>query len=185
MNFAAPYAAANPTPCPRYAKVSAPAGSSATLVNLYKFAGAYLRPGSEGPGVTAVQKALGVSPTGTFGPLTTAAVLKVKANYKLGSNPLMDAITWKVTLRWVAARQPAATPAPAAGGNPLAPYRNTTVKYDSRGPAVSALQRRLSVTPVSGWFGPNTRAAVQSWQRYRKLPATGVVDLKVWVALGA
>jgi hypothetical protein len=43
-----------------------------------------------------------------------------------------------------------------------------------RGSAVKSLQRKLHVRPVSGYFGPKTRAAVKRFQRRHHIKATGV-----------
>jgi peptidoglycan hydrolase-like protein with peptidoglycan-binding domain len=67
----------------------------------------------------------------------------------------------------------------------LTAYARSSLGYGAAGAAVSALQRVLRVTPVSGWFGPVTRAAVIAFQRAHGLPATGVVDSVTWHALGA
>jgi peptidoglycan hydrolase-like protein with peptidoglycan-binding domain len=64
-------------------------------------------------------------------------------------------------------------------------YARLTIGYGSAGAAVLALQRVLRVTPLSGWFGPVTRAAVVAFQEAHGLPGTGVVDGATWRALGA
>ena len=48
---------------------------------------------------------------------------------------------------------------------------------------VKTLQRLLRVSPVSGYFGPITRAAVVRVQRAAHLPATGVVNARTWIAI--
>jgi Transglycosylase-like domain/Putative peptidoglycan binding domain len=48
------------------------------------------------------------------------------------------------------------------------------LKYGMRGTAVKELQRKLHVRPVSGYFGPKTRAAVKRFQRRHHIKATGV-----------
>lgn len=67
-----------------------------------------------------------------------------------------------------------------------APYRFTfDMGYGTRHAAVSHLQRRLRAdglypreAPITAWFGPITRAALQRYQRSRGLPATGFLGPK-------
>ena len=54
--------------------------------------------------------------------------------------------------------------------------------YGSTGPAVTAVQRLLGVTPT-GWFGPVTTAAVRGFQRAHAIPTTGNVGPLTWAAL--
>ena len=65
---------------------------------------------------------------------------------------------------------------------PLAPYVKLVLTYDDSGPAVTAVQRLLGVTP-SGWFGPRTLAAVRAFQAKNKIPTTGNVGPLTWAAL--
>ena len=57
------------------------------------------------------------------------------------------------------------------------------LKYGSRGSAVVYVQRRLGVRPVSGWYGPKTRAAVKRYQRANGIRPTGMVGPKTWASL--
>jgi peptidoglycan hydrolase-like protein with peptidoglycan-binding domain len=88
------------------------------------------------------------------------------------------------------ATKPVAKPAPKPAAKPtvahpeLTRHKHLTISYGSRGSAVVALQRRLKVT-ASGWFGPQTRTAVQRFQRSRSLWVTGRVAPPTWKALGA
>jgi Transglycosylase-like domain/Putative peptidoglycan binding domain len=49
-----------------------------------------------------------------------------------------------------------------------------TLRYGMSGTAVKELQRKLHVRPVSGYFGPKTKAAVKRFQRRHHIRATGV-----------
>jgi peptidoglycan hydrolase-like protein with peptidoglycan-binding domain len=49
-----------------------------------------------------------------------------------------------------------------------------TLQLGSRGSAVKQLQRKLRVSPVSGYYGSETRAAVKRFQKRRGLSADGV-----------
>ena len=57
---------------------------------------------------------------------------------------------------------PTPTPVTSLPGTPL-------LQRDSTGPYVKALQRLLSVTPVSGFFGPLTDAALRAFQKSHHL----------------
>jgi peptidoglycan hydrolase-like protein with peptidoglycan-binding domain len=72
-----------------------------------------------------------------------------------------------------------------AGGDATAPSSSEVVlKSGDRGKAVKQLQRRLSVKPISGLFGPITEKAVKRFQRRRGLTADGVVGPQTRKALG-
>ncbi|MDP9399296.1 MAG: peptidoglycan-binding protein, partial [Actinomycetota bacterium] len=51
-------------------------------------------------------------------------------------------------------------------------------KFGSRGRTVKKVQRKLRVTPVSGYYGPKTKAAVKRYQRRHHLRATGALDAR-------
>lgn len=83
---------------------------------------------------------------------------------------------------------PLATPAPAAQAAPSSTHEVAskvypTLRYDSRGEAVKRLQRMLHVRPVSGWFGPLTKAAVMRFEGRHRLPVNGIVGAPTWRAL--
>lgn len=66
----------------------------------------------------------------------------------------------------------------------LWPYRLTTQRLGSRGPAVSAVQQFLG-QPQTGVFGPATASQVGLWQQTLQLPVTGRVTPTDWHAMGA
>jgi peptidoglycan hydrolase-like protein with peptidoglycan-binding domain len=77
---------------------------------------------------------------------------------------------------------PRATPCPAP--TPVASLRGTPLlQRESTGPYVKQVQRRLSVTPVSGYFGLLTDAALRKFQKSHGLPETGKTDVRTWAAL--
>src|SRR4051794_7672562 len=61
---------------------------------------------------------------------------------------------------------------------------SNSLKGGSRGPAVKKLQRKLHVRPVSGYFGPKTRAAVKRFQRRHGLTADGIAGPATLARLG-
>lgn len=63
------------------------------------------------------------------------------------------------------------------------------LRQGARGPSVSTLQQRLRAhgfnVSVDGVFGPNTAAAVRSFQQRKGLGVDGVVGPRTWAALNA
>jgi peptidoglycan hydrolase-like protein with peptidoglycan-binding domain len=71
---------------------------------------------------------------------------------------------------------PEPTPVTELTGTPL-------LQRESTGPYVKQLQRLLSVTPVSGYFGPVTDAALRAFQTSHGLYVSGKTYGGTWVAL--
>ena len=180
LNWAAPYTAPNRTRCTTYPRVAAPAGASTLLRSLTAYSGQVLRSGSSGGPVNAVQQAVHTTVDGRYGAGTARAVATWQRAHGLTGSGVVGADTWRALLRVYKPTTPIVKPA-----NPLTPYKAVVLRYDSRGPAVVALQKALRVTPASGWFGPRTRTVVIDFQRRHRLPATGVVESRTWKALGA
>ena len=98
LNWAPRYRHANPAPCPRYPKVTAPAGSSATLKTLVKYSGMELRKGQSGPIVKAVQKVIGAKATGTFDAKTKTKLKSWQAEHDVTVTGTVNAATWRALL---------------------------------------------------------------------------------------
>jgi peptidoglycan hydrolase-like protein with peptidoglycan-binding domain len=200
LNWAAPYTGPRTSPCPPHLTVTAPGKASSVTAGLYAASGAQLGPGSTGPLVTVLQRALRVAADGSFGPMTGAAVSDFRVAHRLRAGQVVDAATWRALLAAMAtgagttpkptpAPPPAPTPRPVpkpvpspAPAGPLAPYVKLVLTYDSSGPAVTAVQRLLGVE-ATGWFGPKTLAAVRAFQAKHKIPTTGNVGPLTWAAL--
>ena len=101
LNWATPRRRANPQPCPYYRSVPVPAHASATKAALVHYSGARLLRGSRGPAVSAVQSALYVSATGTFGTATRTAVRVFQQRHHLAGTGVMNVPTWRALLRAV------------------------------------------------------------------------------------
>ncbi|MDQ1683692.1 MAG: hypothetical protein QOC82_429 [Frankiaceae bacterium] len=139
--------------------------------------------GSVGPAVQTLQRAVGATPDGDFGPLTKRAVTSWQTAHKLTATGVVDAATWKalpVPVAVAACRQ-------QVKGTGVTPTC-TTLARNATGPAVAVLQNAVRATgpriAVDAEYGDQTRAAVLALQSARKLPATGVVDAATWAALG-
>lgn len=202
LNWAAPYSGFRPVPCPPHVPVTAPRGAPAAAAALYRAAGARLAPGSQGPLVAALQRALGLGADGDFGPLTGTAVSAFRRAHGLAAGQVVDPATWRKLLAVAAdggipvgpapspvpAPSPSPTPsAPAgtAGGviaGPLAAYTRLVLHYGDRGPGVLAVQRLLHVS-ATGWFGPLTLGAVRAFQHAHAVPVTGNVGALTWAQL--
>jgi peptidoglycan hydrolase-like protein with peptidoglycan-binding domain len=180
LNWAAPYSGPNPTPCPDYPTVKAPAGSSALTKTLYTYSGMVLRRGSTGPVVTAVQRAIGTTADGSFGPVTESAVEAFQSAHGVAQTGVVDAATWRALLTGTTppVQQSVTTT------SPLTRYLGVVLRRGSHGPAVRALQHRLHIG-VTGHFNRHTKHRVQRFQRHHHLRATGVVRRSTWRALGA
>ncbi len=78
--------------------------------------------------------------------------------------------------------------------DPFAVFPGTPLLLGSSGEAVTALQQRLNIiadyypninsVPVTGYFGPETQAAVIEFQREFGLPPRGIVVAFVWERIG-
>jgi peptidoglycan hydrolase-like protein with peptidoglycan-binding domain len=98
LNWAAPYSGFNPRPCTRYPTVTAPAGASPTLRTLTTYSGRVLQEGTTGVAVKSLQKVVGVTATGTFGPATKRALQRWQAEHGLTRTGVVGRVTWRVLL---------------------------------------------------------------------------------------
>jgi hypothetical protein len=100
LNWAGDYAVFRTVPCPRYAAVAAPAGSSAVMAGLVKYSGAELFPGMTGEPVKAVQQAMRKPITGRYDAVTVAAMNRFKVASGLPANGVVDPYTWRALLNY-------------------------------------------------------------------------------------
>lgn len=126
-------------------------------------ASADVRSGDRGPAVARVQRSLGITADGIFGPRTDAAVRA----FQRASNLQDDGVVGPLT-------------ADALAGT----TSGALVQSGSRGPAVQRIQRALGIT-ADGVFGPQTAAAVRAFQGPAGLAADGVVGSRTAAALFA
>jgi peptidoglycan hydrolase-like protein with peptidoglycan-binding domain len=60
----------------------------------------------------------------------------------------------------------------------------TKLRTVGKSPHVVTIQKKLKVTPASGFFGSKTYFAVKRFQKSKKLRDNGFVDKATWDALG-
>lgn len=141
------------------------------------------RPFMKGSDVAEVQRAVGSTADGVFGPNTKAAVVRFQRAHGLSADGIVGPKTW------AAIRAPAPAPAPAPGPAPTpAPTPRPMIRLGSKGQAVKDLQWLLNVLAgqglkVDGDFGPKTETAVKNWQRFFHLGVDGIVGPQTWRSL--
>jgi peptidoglycan hydrolase-like protein with peptidoglycan-binding domain len=112
-----------------------------------------VRVGDQGTMVARIQRALGITADGAFGPRTQGAVRVFQQAAHLSADGIVGPQT----------------------ANALAGTRNgALLRAGSSGTAVARVQRALGL-PADGRFGPRTQRAVRAFQRSNGLPADGVV----------
>jgi peptidoglycan DL-endopeptidase CwlO len=133
--------------------------------------------GSTGPAVKTLQKAVGTTVDGDFGPATEKAVKAWQKKHAVPVSGVVDAATW--------AAMPLAVGLKACGrqvnGSGVATTCATLTAGDT-GLAVEVLQVAVGAD-VDGVFGALTKAAVEKVQRAAKLTASGVTTRQTWKAL--
>jgi len=123
-----------------------------------------LHPGDEGKSVKRLQRALGLTPDGIFGPGTRRILRRFQRRHDLAADGIAGASTWRML------RRSGRMASRSRGG--ARPKRSVTL-----------LQRRLGIG-ADGIFGPGTQRAVKRFQRSRGLTADGIVGAATWSALG-
>ena len=123
--------------------------------------GGVLQLGAQGASVASVQRALGVAADGIFGPATDAAVRAHQASHGL----TVDGIVGPQTRA-------------SLGGGGV-----RTAAVTTGGGGVAALQRALGV-PADGAFGPQTLAALRSYQASHGLAVDGIAGPATRASLG-
>lgn len=126
-----------------------------------------LKLGSRGSAVASVQRALGITADGIFGPKTRAAVKAFQKRHGLVADGIVGPKT-RAALAGTSAKDG------RRGGTPVKTFR---------APWVAPVQRALGI-PADGVFGPQTRAAVIAFQKRKGLVVDGIVGPQTLAALG-
>lgn len=77
----------------------------------------------------------------------------------------------------------AVAPATAASPSVVRPAVKPVLQLGATGKKVAKLQRKVGISPATGYFGPVTLAAVKRFQAAHGVPATGVVAAMTWAAI--
>jgi hypothetical protein len=99
LNWAYLYSRVNLLPCARFAAVLAKPAASATKKALVTYSGAAVRRGWQGPAVSAVQRALHLTATGTYTARTVTVVKSFQARHPgCPVTGAMNPATWRALL---------------------------------------------------------------------------------------
>ncbi|GHV16512.1 spore cortex-lytic protein [Clostridia bacterium] len=156
------------------------------------YPGYYIKQGQEGANVLLMQQYLRaiadkdpsipkITPDGSFGPATKAAVEAFQRKYGLSVDGIIGQDTWNKIVQVY------------NGGGTAAPAYPGLLESGNSGASVLQLQNRLNalrsrypsipyLTP-DGSFGPATKAAVEAFQRAAGLTVDGRVGPATWAAL--
>jgi peptidoglycan hydrolase-like protein with peptidoglycan-binding domain len=191
LNWADPYTSQRATRCPTYPLVVAPQGSSARLRQLTTFSGMRLVRGMTGPVVTAVQKIVGASPDGEYGPLTAASVRSFQTAHAVSVSGVVDAPTWRTVLAVVrsqdAAAPPTSSPTPTPTPTPMptptpTPTAPTPTAPTPTAPTPTAPTPSPTATPTPRPTATPTRPAAQ--RPVLRLGSRGIWVRRAQAALG-
>lgn len=145
----------------------------------------YLKPGSSGDEVRALQEVLvrlghlAATPNGNYGPATTAAVQAFQKAHGLEPLGVVGPATRAALNAGADAGTPAA-PTQAAPTGQRFVFEHFMGLGDDDSAQVTELQKRLTelghyTGAVTGYFGPATEAAVKKFQKVSGIPETGYV----------
>ena len=132
---------------------------------------------ARGPGVRALQRRLGLSADGMYGPQTKRAVKRYQRRHGLAA----DGVAGPQTRRSLGLGSGPVLKAKARARHRRGGQRPR--RHSRRGGGVRALQRKLGL-PADGAFGPQTERAVKRYQRRHGLTPDGVVGPSTRRSLG-
>jgi peptidoglycan hydrolase-like protein with peptidoglycan-binding domain len=94
LNWAGLPLSARTTPCSSHGTLTAPSGASTLYKQVVPWSGARAVLGNTGPVVAAVQRVIGVTADGDFGPNTMAALERWQTAHHIPANGTADQVTW-------------------------------------------------------------------------------------------
>jgi peptidoglycan hydrolase-like protein with peptidoglycan-binding domain len=145
--------------------------------------------GDRGPAVVRVQKIVGATADGIFGPNTKAKVIAWQRSKGIPADGL-----WGPQCEAAYKKSPAPKPSnPIYGRFPLPSghfygvndgtnWSHSGVRGGSDKFWVLKIQKKVG-TSADGIFGPNTRSKVIAWQKAHRLSADGKVGANTWAAM--
>jgi peptidoglycan hydrolase-like protein with peptidoglycan-binding domain len=135
--------------------------------------------GTTSAAVRILQAKLGSLPTtGYYGTLTRARVTAYQKLAGLPQTGVADPVTQaRLWVRgWSGGATTSSTGSIGSTGSTGTAATYPTLAFGTTSTAVRTLQTRLGALPVTGYFGPLTRARVTAYQKFVGLPQTGVAD---------
>jgi peptidoglycan hydrolase-like protein with peptidoglycan-binding domain len=135
--------------------------------------------GAEGRQVQLLQRALGISVDGMFGPETKEAVEHFQSSHGLA----VDGIVGSQTSAALGGGSANASAASVSTGEEGTTHNAVNTESSEAGGAVQRLQSALQLS-ADGNFGPETEAAVRRLQARHGLTVDGVVGPETWALLG-
>lgn len=154
---------------PDPADVPKAGGTSYRIVTAPASSRPLLKSGTAGAAVKVIQRAVGVTADGYFGPGTLSAVRAYQSRHGLTADGVVGAQTWARIL--------------ASGGKPAAhTSAHPILRQGAHGAAVARAQS-LAGARADGVFGPATLRAICAVQRVHGLTVDGIVGARTWAAL--
>ncbi|MFJ6133490.1 C40 family peptidase [Janibacter terrae] len=163
--------------------------SSATAAPSVQSAGATatftgtLWQGHRGGLVKQVQRVVGVTADGVYGPATKAAVKRWQARHGLTADGIVGARTGTKMRLGSTTRSTRTSTRTRAAATPARSRFTGTLWQGHRGGLVKQVQRVVGVT-ADGVYGAGTKAAVKRWQARHGLTADGIVGPRTGSAMG-
>lgn len=140
--------------------------------------------GDRGSTVKAIQRKVGVSADGIFGPATRSAVQRWQRRHNLSADGVVGPRTGtKMNLGRSSSGSSGSSSSGSSGSSSSRTNFSGLVRQGARGSIVKQIQRKVGAS-ADGVFGPATRSAVQRWQRSHGLTADGIVGPQTGSRMG-
>ena len=137
--------------------------------------------GARGNTVKTIQRKVGTTADGVFGPATLAAVKR----YQQRNGLVADGVVGRLTAAKMSLTGSSSGGSTGGSSGSSGSTTNFTglVRQGARGEIVKQIQRKVGTT-ADGVFGPQTTAAVKRWQKSNNLTADGVVGPQTGSRMG-